>query len=84
MSNIEGLGTQKAALEYWSAGTEIIERCLQKAVEADPLNVPMPLVGDEALLWHRAQMEAYRHALEMMGVPVDSRASFDANLLAAA
>ena len=29
----------------------------------------MRRVGEEAALWHQAQMEAYRHALEMMGVP---------------
>lgn len=54
-------------LEYWKRGTKVIEECLKKAVQADPLDVPFPLVGNEAKLYHWAQMEAYRHALEMMG-----------------
>jgi hypothetical protein len=45
---------------------KILEKCLAKAVKADPLDAPMPLLGKEAALWHRAQMEAYRHALEML------------------
>lgn len=55
--------------QYWRDGTALIEACLAKAVRGDPSDVPMPLVGDEAKLWHQAQAEAYRHALEMMGVP---------------
>lgn len=54
---------------YWRKGTEIIERCLKKAAAASPSDAPFPLVGDEARLWHQAQAEAYRHALEMMGAP---------------
>src|SRR3546814_19960488 len=32
----------------------------------------MPLVGAEAALWHRAQMEAYRHCLDMLGYPTEA------------
>lgn len=53
----------------WRKGTEIIERCLKKVAAACPSDAPFPLVGDEARLWHQAQAEAYRHALEMMGAP---------------
>jgi hypothetical protein len=50
-------------------GAGVIERCLAKAAAADPADAPIPLVGEEAALWHQAQAEAYRHALEMMGPP---------------
>lgn len=59
-------------IAYWKHGQEIVERCLQKAQAANPSDAPMPLVGDEAALWHRAQIEAYRHCLEMMGYPSES------------
>lgn len=54
-------------LDYWREGTELIETCLARAEKADPLDAPMPLTGNDAKLWHTAQMEAYRHALEIMG-----------------
>lgn len=56
-------------LDYWRAGTKIIEECLANAIKADPGDVPFPLVGAEAKLWHQAQAVAYQHALEMMGMP---------------
>jgi len=62
--------TAATLLAYHAQGARIIEACLAKAAKADPLDAPMPLTGDDAALWHRAQVEAYRHALEMMG-PVD-------------
>lgn len=58
-----------ALLEYWGEGTVLIEECLAKATRADPGDVPFPLVGEEAVLWHRAQAAAYQHAIEMMGRP---------------
>ncbi|MBY3543640.1 hypothetical protein HFN71_28565 [Rhizobium laguerreae] len=63
---IAGLREQIA---YWRRGTDRINDCLKKAVKADPLDAPTPLVGTEAKQWHSFQAEAYRHALEMMGVP---------------
>lgn len=56
-------------ITYWREGAEIIENCLQRAIEADPANVPFPLTGDLAKVWHMAQAVAYQHALEMMGPP---------------
>jgi hypothetical protein len=55
--------------KYWIDGTRIIEKRLAVADEAKWENAPFPLDAVEAALWHRAQMEAYRDALEMMGVP---------------
>jgi hypothetical protein len=57
------------AMDYWKEGAAIVEACLAKAQKADPSDAPMPLVGKKAALWHRAQAEAYRHALEMMAPP---------------
>lgn len=62
----------KTLIAYWQHGQNIVERCLEKAQRAHPADAPMPLVGDEAALWHRAQMEAYRHCLEMMGYPTEA------------
>jgi hypothetical protein len=59
-------------IAYWQHGQQIVERCMEKAQQANPADAPMPLVGDEAALWHRAQMEAYRHCLEMMGYPTEA------------
>ena len=55
--------------KYWIDGTKLIEKCLATAVESKWENAPFPLDEEQAALWHRAQLEAYRHALEMMGVP---------------
>lgn len=54
-------------LRYWKDGTKLIEEFLARAQRADPGDVPFPLVGNEAKLWHSAQATAYQHALEMMG-----------------
>lgn len=59
------------SMKYWRDGAEIVERCLKRALAADPLDVPFPLVGDEARIWHSAQAAAYQHALEMMGPPTE-------------
>lgn len=56
-------------LDYWRRGHERIEACLAEAMKADPLDAPIPLVGVEAKRWHSYRAEAFRHALEMMGVP---------------
>lgn len=56
-------------LAYWQRGTDLINECLKKAHRADHGDAPFPLDEKEAKFWHNAQMEAYRHALEMMGVP---------------
>jgi len=45
----------------------ILERCLEKALAADPADAPFGLSAVEAGLWHRAQANAYQHALEMLG-----------------
>lgn len=57
---------------YWREGAKLIQACLDKAAKADPLDAPIPLTGESARLWHDAQMNAYRHALEMMGPPTDA------------
>ena len=49
-------------------GINTIENCLKDSVAADPSNAPFPLSEKEAKLWHLAQMEAYKHALEMIMV----------------
>lgn len=56
-------------LAYWQRGHEIIEKRLATAARADWQDAPFPLNEEQAALWHRAQAEAYRDALEMMGVP---------------
>ena len=62
--------TTATLLAYHAQGARIIEACLAKAAKGDPRDAPMPLTGADAALWHRAQVEAYRHALDMMG-PLD-------------
>lgn len=57
---------------YWKRGQEVIEKAMKVAYRGDWQDAPMPLIGDEARLWLRAQAEAYQHALEMMGVPEQS------------
>ena len=56
-------------LAYWQRGTDLINKCLVEAAKADPQDAPIPLVGIEAKRWHAYRAEAFRHALEMMGVP---------------
>lgn len=55
--------------KYWKEGTSIIEKCLDRAIKANPSDAPFPLFGEEAKIYHEAQANAYRHALEMMGFP---------------
>lgn len=61
----------RAQVRYWKRGTDLIDGCLEKADRADHADAPFPLDADEAKFWHKAQMEAYRHSLEMMGLPKD-------------
>lgn len=49
------------------SAVDILERALAVAVRADPSDAPFGLDPEQAALWHRAQVEAYRHALEMLG-----------------
>lgn len=56
-------------LIYWLNGAAIIEEYLKVAIAENPADAPFPLVGREAAIWHEAQADAYRHALEMMGPP---------------
>lgn len=58
-------------ITYWKQGHTIIEACLKKAVAADPSDAPIPLTGDAAALWHRAQAAAYLHAIEMLSYPAE-------------
>jgi hypothetical protein len=58
--------TTETHLAYCAQGAKIIEAALAKAQRADPTDAPFGLFGEEAALWHRAQAEAYQHALEMM------------------
>lgn len=61
----------RAQMRYWKRGTDLINDCLKKAARAEHGDAPFPLGADDAKFWHNAQAEAYRHALEMMGVPED-------------
>lgn len=54
------------AIRGWKEGADVIEGCLAKAVRAEHSDAPFPLDEAQAKLWHQAQAEAYRHALEMM------------------
>ena len=65
----------RAALAYWQRGTDIINECLQRASKAKWEDAPFPLDECEAKFRHNAQAEAYRHALEMMGVPEEAPAA---------
>lgn len=56
-------------ITYWQRGHAVVETRLAKAVKGEWADAPFPLDDKEAALWHRAQAEAYRDALEMMGVP---------------
>lgn len=56
-------------VEYWQRGTNVIMKCFDEAAKADPMDAPIPLIGIEAKRWHAYRAEAFRHALEMMGVP---------------
>lgn len=60
---------------YWVCGNAIIDACLKKAVAADPADAPIGLSTEEVDVWHRAQAEAYSHAIEMMGVPDGANAT---------
>lgn len=44
----------------------ILERCLAVASTGEWKDAPFPLNRSQAALWHRAQAEAYQHALEML------------------
>lgn len=60
-----------ARLTYWTLGAQLVEGCLARAVRGDHADAPFPLDEAQAKLWHRAQAEAFRHALEMMAPPED-------------
>lgn len=61
------------ATDYWREGTRLIEEKLARAARADFADAPFGSSPHEAALWHKAQAEAFRHALEMMGIPQDLR-----------
>ena len=60
---------------YWQQGAKILEACLAKAERCSKdaqeafLEAPVGLTHEQAKLWHSAQANAYRHALEMMAPP---------------
>lgn len=62
---------------YWQQGAKLIEACAAKADRCSKdareafLDAPIGLTPEQAVLWHSAQAEAYRHALEMMAPPSD-------------
>lgn len=60
------------------SGIEIVEKCLKKAIAAAPEDAPFPLLGKEAKLYMRAQMEAYRHSLEMISLDPALKSSLTA------
>lgn len=76
---IRGLAAEnaemRAQMRYWKRGTDLINDCLNKAARADHGDAPFPLDYEEVKFWHRAQGEAYRHSLEMMGVPEETPVS---------
>ena len=61
--------TEAEQLDYWRSGNEIVQACLEKAAKGRHEDAPFPLDAQQAALYHAAQVDAYRHALEMMGVP---------------
>lgn len=63
------IASLREQISYWKRGTEVIIKCLDEANAADPLDAPIPFVGIEAKRWHAYRAEAFRHSLEMMGVP---------------
>jgi len=67
--NMREFEEMKDSIAYWKRGHGVIEKAMNKAYAGDWQDAPMPLTGEEASLWLRAQGEAYQHALEMMGVP---------------
>lgn len=69
---VEALNMTETSIDYWKAGTRIIEKCLAKATKADPQDAPVGLVEHDADVWFRAQASAYQHALEMMGFPAEA------------
>ncbi|MEM8515091.1 hypothetical protein RCH14_004451 [Massilia sp. MP_M2] len=60
------------------SGIEVVEKCLQKAIAAAPEDAPFPLLGNDAKLYMRAQMEAYRHSLEMISLDPALKSSLTA------
>ena len=64
--------TETSLIKYWRQGEAIVEAALAKAVAADPLDAPMPLLGREAEIYHQGRADAFRHALEMMGYPEET------------
>jgi hypothetical protein len=90
-ANIQGLEAENALLreavfgKYGvTSGIKIVEECLAKAVEAKHEDAPFPLDEAQAKLWHRAQMEAFRHALEMISVDPELAAKIEAAKMAEA
>jgi hypothetical protein len=84
-ANIQALEAENALLrealfgKYGvTSGIDIIEKCLAKAVKAEHEDAPFPLDEAQAKLWHRAQMEAFRHALEMISVDPELAAKIEA------
>lgn len=64
------------------SGLAIIEKCLATAVKGDHGDSPFGMDPTDAKLWHRAQMEAYRHVLEMITVdPALAPAAINYNVL---
>jgi hypothetical protein len=72
---IEEFDEMKTRIEWQRRGTDAIEKCLAVSAKGDWNDAPMPLHGDDARLWLRAQTEAYQHALEMMGYLSDESPS---------
>lgn len=60
--------TQDVLIQLMREGADAIEQCIRKAERADPADVPF-LGAEYAAIWHRAQAEAYRHALDLMEPP---------------
>lgn len=58
------------AMNHWRQGAAIIEQCLEVAKQGRTEDAPIPYVGNEAKIWHAGRVEAFRHALEMMGPPL--------------
>lgn len=51
-----------------ASGIAVIEKCLAVSVKADHADAPFPFDDKQAAFWHRSQVDAFRHALEMISI----------------
>jgi len=56
------------AFRFWLYGTGVVRHCLAEAEAGEYHGTMEGLSASEREIWLRAEVEAYRHALSMMGV----------------